>query len=176
MAKQLNLMDANQLTILRGMNDTCGSLFKGIRDNMTVEQQTRQIEQNLNQMAKAGKLDTDTLGNDLQLAMEKIQENLSDKSQKGSEDLVKNVSGMAKDAAKDSKSMEQDFVQNTKSMKDSATNTSKKMADQMISDYNRIKTTYSRSISTNVTINQRTVKSTVSAVSYTHLTLPTIGG
>lgn len=165
MAKQLNLMDANQLTILRGMNDTCGSLFKGIRDNMTVEQQTRQIEQNLNQMAKAGKLDTDILGNDLQSAMEKIQENLSDKSQKGSEDLVKNVSGMAKDAAKDSKSMEQDFVQNTKSMKDSATNTSKKMADQMISDYNRIKTTYSRSISTNVTINQRTVKSTVSAQS-----------
>ena len=72
---------------------------------------------------------------------------------------------MAKDAAKDSKSMEQDFVQNTKSMKDSATSTSKKMADQMISDYNRIKTTYSRSISTNVTINQRTVKSTVNAQS-----------
>lgn len=165
MAKQLKLMDSNQLTILRGMNDTCGNLFKGIRSNMTVEEQTRKIEQNLNQMSQAGKLDTDTLKTDLNSAMEKIQESLSDKSQKGSEDVVKNVGDMAKDASQDAKTMEKDFVASTKSMKNSATDTSKKMADQMIADYNRIKSTYSRSISTNVTIHQKTIKSSVNAQS-----------
>ena len=165
MAKQLKLMDANQLTILRGMNDTCGNLFKGIRSNMTVEEQTRKIEQNLNQMSQAGKLDTDTLKTDLNSAMEKIQESLSDKSQKGSEDVVKNVGDMAKDASQDAKTMEKDFVASTNSMKNSATSTSKKMADQMIADYNRIKSTYSRSISTNVTIHQKTIKSSVNAQS-----------
>ena len=165
MAKQLKLMDSNQLTILRGMNDTCGSLFKDIRSNMTVEEQTRKIEQNLNQMSQAGKLDTDTFKTDLNSAMEKIQESLSDKSQKGSEDVVKNVGDMVKDASQDAKTMEKDFVASTNSMKNSATSTSKKMADQMIADYNRIKSTYSRSISTNVTINQRTIKSSVNAQS-----------
>lgn len=165
MAKQLKLMDSNQLTILRGMNDTCGSLFKGIRSNMTVEEQTRKIEQNLNQMSQAGKLDTDTFKTDLNSAMEKIQESLSDKSQKGSEDVVKNVGDMAKDASQDAKTMEKDFVASTKSMKNSATDTSKKMADHMIADYNRIKSTYSRSISTNVTIHQKTIKSSVNAQS-----------
>lgn len=165
MAKQLKLMDSNQLTILRGMNDTCGNLFKGIRSNMTVEEQTRKIEQNLNQMSQAGKLDTDTLKTDLNSAMEKIQESLSDKSQKGSEDVVKNVGDMAKDASQDAKTMEKDFVASTNSMKNSATSTSKKMADQMIADYNRIKSTYSRSISTNVTIHQKTIKSSVNAQS-----------
>lgn len=165
MAKQLKLMDSNQLTILKGMNDTCGNLFKGIRSNMTVEEQTRKIEQNLNQMSQAGKLDTDTLKTDLNSAMEKIQESLSDKSQKGSEDVVKNVGDMAKDASQDAKTMEKDFVASTNSMKNSATSTSKKMADQMIADYNRIKSTYSRSISTNVTIYQKTIKSSVNAQS-----------
>ena len=83
LAGQLQGMDNTQLTILRGMNDTTGYLFRGIRENMTVSEQAAQIKQNLKDMANAGKLDTEAFSQDIQSAMETMSDQLDTKTSEG---------------------------------------------------------------------------------------------
>ena len=165
LAGQLQSMDDNQLTILRGMNDTTGYLFRGIRENMTVGEQTAQIKKNLQDMAAAGKLDADSFNKDISNAMDTMRSNLSDKSSEGTKNVKSNTSDMSKEAKKDVKDMASTTKADVKDMSNSLTSTTARMANDMISDWNRIRNAYSRSISANVTINERTVRSATIASS-----------
>ena len=187
LAGQLQNMDDTQLTILRGMNDTTGYLFRGIRDNMTVSEQTAQIKKNLQDMAVAGKLDADSFNKDISSAMDTMKSNLSNKSKDATKNVSDNTGQMAKETKEDSKEMSDTVSKNSdtmnrevksdvkdmsnitkstvNSMSDSLTTTTGRMANEMISDWNRIRSAYSRSISGNVTINQSKVSKTISAPS-----------
>ncbi len=187
LAGQLRNMDNTQLTILRGMNDTTGYLFRGIREEMTVSEQTAQIKKNLQDMAAAGKLDTDSFNKDISSAMDTMKSNLSNKSKDATKNVSDNTSQMAKETNEYSKEMSDNVSKNSEtmnrevksdvkdmsnttkstvnSMSDSLTTTTGRMANEMISDWNRIRSAYSRSISGNVTINQSKVSRTISAPS-----------
>lgn len=185
LAGQLQNMDDTQLTILRGMNDTTGYLFRGIRDNMTVSEQTAQIKKNLQDMAVAGKLDADSFNKDISSAMDTMKSNLSNKSKDATKNVSDNTGQMAKETKEDSKEMSDNVSKNSdtmnrevksdvkdmsntakstvNSMSDSLTTTTGRMANGMISDWNRIRNAYSRSISGNVTINQTKVTKTIAS-------------
>ena len=184
LANELQKMDNNQFTILRGMNDTTGYLFRGIREDMTVGEQTAQIKKNLQDMAASGKLDTDSFNKDISSAMDTMKSNLSNKSKDATKNVSDNTDQMAKATKEDSKEMSDNVSKNSdnmnrevksdvkdmsstakstvSSMSDSLTNTTGKMANEMISDWNRIRNAYSRSITGSVTINEKKVARTIS--------------
>ena len=169
LAGQLQGMDNTQLTILRGMNDTTGYLFRGIRENMTVSEQAAQIKQNLKDMANAGKLDTEAFSQDIQSAMETMSDQLDTKTSEGGQKATTNTETMKEDVVKDTKEMSQDSqtaakematqtIQLTQQMKSEVTKATDSMANQAISDWNRVRNAYSRSISGNVTVTTRNVQ------------------
>ena len=176
LAGQLQGMDNTQLTILRGMNDTTGWLFRGIRENMTVSEQTAQIKQNLKSMADAGKLDTEIFSKDIQSAMETMSDQLDKKTSEGGEKATSNTEEMKDDVVKDAEEMSKDSkaaandmsekaIQTTTQMKSQVTKATDSMADQAISDWNRIRNAYSRSISGTVTVTTRNVQQRIVASS-----------
>ncbi len=176
LAGQLQEMDNTQLTILRGMNDTTGYLFRGIRENMTVSEQAAQIKQNLKDMANAGKLDTEAFSQDIQSAMETMSDQLDTKTSEGGQKATTNTETMKEDVVKDTKEMSQDSqmaakematqtIQSTQKMKSEVTKATDSMANQAINDWNRVRNAYSRSISGNVTVTTRNIQRQVSEAS-----------
>ncbi len=181
---QLQGMSANQLTTLRGMNDTTGHLFRGIREGMTVESATSMIEQNLKEMAAAGKLDSEAFSKEIQSAMETMSQQLDQKTSEGSqaaktntsnmteeltqsfqtlnEDVSAEVSDLQTNVETDSEEMEISAIQSTERMSSDVMRATNRMANQAISDWERIRQTYSRSIngSVNLTTSTSTARST----------------
>ena len=171
---QLQGMSANQLTTLRGMNDTTGHLFRGIRDGMTIEAATNMIERNLKEMAAAGKLDSETFSRDIQSAMETMSQQLDTQTSKGSQLAIENTSTMSDeiikstdelnqqssedvqemsdDIIKSANQMQQSATSSTRSMRDHVTSATTQMANQAIADWNRIRGVYSQSINGRVRI------------------------
>lgn len=181
---QLQGMSANQLTTLRGMNDTTGHLFRGIREEMTIESATNMIEQNLKEMAAAGKLDSETFSKEIQSAMETMSQQLDQKTSEGSQAAKTNTSNMTTELTQsfqtlnkdvsaevsdlqtnvetDSEEMAISAIQSTERMSSEVMRATNRMANQAISDWERIRQTYSRSIngSVNLTTSTSTARST----------------
>ena len=75
-------LDADTLTILRGTSDTMAVLFEGIRENMDNEQATNKFKANLESMAKSGEFTSDKINKDISYAMELIDKNVMDGSER----------------------------------------------------------------------------------------------
>jgi TP901 family phage tail tape measure protein len=69
-------LDEQSLTILRGTSDSMAVLFEGITTNMDNEQAAKKFTANLESMATSGKFSTDTLQQDIDKAMKLINENM----------------------------------------------------------------------------------------------------
>lgn len=78
--KQLSEMDSQQITILKGMNDTTREMFNGIREGMSVDEASKKVESNLKQMAKAGKIDAETMQKDVSAALETMKKQMDTKT------------------------------------------------------------------------------------------------
>lgn len=69
-------LDEQSLTILRGTSDSMAVLFEGITTKMDNEQATKKFTANLESMATSGKFSADTLQQDIDKAMKLINENM----------------------------------------------------------------------------------------------------
>ena len=201
MSTWLWTMNDQQLTSLKGMNDTTKSMFQGINTSMTVEEQANQVAWNMKQMQNAGKLETTTLNKDITAAMNqfkgtldsktkeattkanantkdlttKVDANLKDlattKVDASSKEIPKtidkntkeasmkadtNTKDMSKKVDSNSESMKNEATKNANTMKTNVTSATKNMADAAINDWNRIRSSYSRSISGRVNITKTT--------------------
>ncbi|MBS6503824.1 MAG: phage tail tape measure protein [Clostridium sp.] len=166
LGNQLASMDTNQLTILQGMNDTTKMMFQGIRQGMTVDEAANQVEWNLKQMSKAGKINGDSMSKDITSAMEQLNKQLSTKTGDASKEVSKNMDKAEKDSVKSAKSMEEKtsssarkMEQNTsksaRDMKNSVTSSTSQMANQAINDWSRLRNYYSNPIYGNVSVTRK---------------------
>lgn len=73
---ELSNLDNDSLTILRGTSDTMAVLFEGIRENMDPKDATDKFTANLESMATSGKFNMDTLQNDINTAMQTLNQNM----------------------------------------------------------------------------------------------------
>lgn len=69
-------LDDQSLTILRGTSDSMAVLFEGIVEGMDNEAATKKFTANLESMATSGKFSTETLQSDIDKAMKLINENM----------------------------------------------------------------------------------------------------
>lgn len=181
-AGQLSNLSNNQLTTLRGMNDTTGHLFRGIRDNMTISESAKMVERNLKEMAAAGKLDSDAFNKDISDAMKKLSEQMDVQTDLGSKQATENTSIMKDNVSTNVLDLETDvsdsfdrLLENATSssddmninasnsadtMKTNVTNSTKTMANQAERDWNRLRSIYGRSINGNITVTKTTVERT----------------
>lgn len=161
LGNQLATMNSNQLTILRGMNDTTKMIFQGIREGMTIDEATNQVERNLNEMSKAGKINGDTMSKDISSAMEQLNKQLSSKTDEASKEASKNIDTAEKNVSKSAEDMEKNASKSVATMKKNVTNSTSQMANQSINDWNRLRNAYSNPIYGNVSVS-RNIKETVS--------------
>lgn len=181
-AGQLSNLSNNQLTTLRGMNDTTGHLFRGIRDNMTISESSKMVERNLKEMAAAGKLDSDAFNKDISDAMKKLSEQMDVQTDFGSKQATENTSTMKDNVSTNVLNLETDvsdsfdrLLENATSssddmninasssadtMKINVTNSTKTMANRAENDWNRLRSIYGRSINGNITVTRTTVERT----------------
>lgn len=160
LAEQLNGMSSEQLTILKGMNDTTKIMFQGINDRMTVDEAANQVEVNLNQMSKAGKINGDTMSKDISSAMDTLNKQLQSKTKDASTEVTKNMNEIEKDTTSSAKSMERNASNSADNMKNNVTNSTDKMARESISDWNRMRSSFSNPINGKVNITQSTYQRT----------------
>ncbi|TAN64771.1 phage tail tape measure protein [Paraclostridium sordellii 8483] len=107
LGQQLHNMDFTQLSILQGMNDTTKMIFQGIVEGMSVEQASKKVEQNLKEMAAAGKIDADNMQKDISQAMEHMKQQMDAKTKEGADKVNANT-----------KNAEIQAVQNAQNTKD----------------------------------------------------------
>ncbi|MDY5852944.1 MAG: hypothetical protein SPK28_01775, partial [Bacilli bacterium] len=94
-AQQLQGLSSNQLLTLTNMNDTTRGLFQGINESMSVEQKANQIQVNMQQMQKAGKLSVDTLNKDVKSAMDTFTKQLDSKTKEAATKVDANTKNAA---------------------------------------------------------------------------------
>ena len=75
-------LDTDTLTILRGTSDTMAILFDGIYENMDKEEATNKFKANLESMAKSGEFTSDKISKDISNAMDLIDRNVMDGSER----------------------------------------------------------------------------------------------
>ncbi|WP_297995424.1 phage tail tape measure protein [uncultured Clostridium sp.] len=172
LAGQLTSMSKEQLTTLKGMNDTTKMMFQGIRQGMTVDQAANQVEWNLKQMSQAGRINGDSMARDLSSAMDQVNRQLSSKSGEASQQVSKNLGnveksvndsagGMQQGVTKESSEMGKNASKSAADMEKNVTSSTSRMADKAISDWNRIRNSYSNSINGRVSITKTTTEKVV---------------
>ena len=181
MAKELFHMDNQQLNILKNMNDTSRMLFQGINENMTVDQSSQQVEKNLKQMQKAGKLNGDQMSEDISAAMEIFQKQIKEKTKDGTSAAVENTSQLAEEVDKNTtaaataatenmtaaqkgtntaaQGMASDAIRHASNMEKNVSNETSIMAKNAINDWDKIQRKYSQSIRGNISVNKITYES-----------------
>ncbi len=75
-------LDTKTLTILRGTSDTMAVLFDGIYENMSKEDAQKKFIANLESMAKSGEFTSDKISQDIADAMNLIDKNVMDGSER----------------------------------------------------------------------------------------------
>lgn len=75
-------LDADTLTILRGTSDTMAVLFDGIYENMSKEDAQKKFTANLESMAKSGEFTSNKINQDILNAMNLIDKNVMDGSER----------------------------------------------------------------------------------------------
>lgn len=179
---QLATMDSTQIGILQGMNDTTKQMFQGIRAGMTVDEASNQVEVNLNQMSKAGKINGDAMTKDITSSMDIFKKELGNKTKdsakevdtntkevakvtdkntkEASKSAEKNMDKAASETKEAAKDMSKSATSSTKEMERNVTNYTGSMASEAISDWNRIRNSYSNPISANIRVHKSTTEST----------------
>ncbi len=183
LGNQLASMDTNQLTILQGMNDTTKMMFQGIREGMTVDKAANQVEWNLKQMSKAGKINGDNMSKDItsamdqlnkQLstktgdastkditsAMDQLNKQLSTKTGDASKEATKNIDNAEKGVTKSSDKMQKNASNSAKTMEREVTNATAQMANQSIRDWDRLRNAYSTPIHGSVSVTRNVRETT----------------
>lgn len=178
----LATMDKTQLGILQGMNDTTKQMFQGINEGMSVDEATNQVEVNLNQMSKAGKINGDAMTSDITEAMDSFKGQLSEKT-KGAADEVdtntkevatvtetntkeaaesaeKNMDKAATETKEAAKDMSKSATSSANEMKKNVTTATDDMASEAISDWNKIRTFFSNPIYGSVSVQRTTTETT----------------
>ena len=79
---RMGTLDNDSITILRGTSDTMAVLFEGIYEDMTNDEAHKKFTANLESMAKSGKYPMEEIEKDIAKAMETIDKNIVDGSQK----------------------------------------------------------------------------------------------
>lgn len=172
LASQLTNMSSEQLTTLKGMNDTTKMMFQGIREGMTIDEATSQVEKNLNQMSAAGKINGDSMTKDISSAMDQVNKQLSSKTGDASKEVSKNLNDaeksvnesatdMQKGVTKEASTMQKNASKSASDMKNNVTNSTSQMANQAINDWNRLQRTYSNSINGRVSVTRTTTERVV---------------
>ena len=166
LGNQLASMDTNQLTILQGMNDTTKIMFQGIREGMTVDEAANQVEWNLKQMSKAGKINGDSMSKDITSAMDQLNKQLSTKTGDASKEATKNIDNAEKGVTKSADIMQENASDSAEIMKRNVNNATSQMANQSIRDWDRLRNSYSNPIygSVSVTRNVREITSRSRAI------------
>lgn len=168
-AGQLSNLSNNQLTTLRGMNDTTGHLFRGIRDGMTIAESAKMVDQNLKEMAAAGKLDSESFSKDIQSAFETMSQQLDTSTTEASETAITNTQQMTSDVLNNvdemrfgtetsSNEMANRAIDSANRMKSDVTSATDRMANNAINDWERIRSAYGRSINGTVTVTTRNIQ------------------
>ncbi|WP_286315884.1 phage tail tape measure protein [Romboutsia ilealis] len=116
LGSQLSAMDATQITILQGMNDTTQMMFEGIRQGMSVDEASKKVEQNLKQMAIAGKIDAQTMEKDVTKALEQMKKQMDTKTKEGSKAIDTNTKDASNKANANSSKMASDYTKNVNKM------------------------------------------------------------
>lgn len=160
LGNQLASMDTNQLTILQGMNDTTKMMFQGIREGMTVDEAANQVEWNLKQMSKAGKINGDNMSKDITSAMDQLNKQLSTKTGDASKEATKNIDNAEKGVTKSSDAMQKNASNSAKTMEREVTNATSQMANQSIRDWDRLRNAYSEPIHGSVSVTRNVRETT----------------
>lgn len=116
LGNQLAKMDAQQINILQGMNDTTRMMFEGIQQGMTVDKASKRVEQNLKQMAAAGKIDAETMEKDVTKALEQMKQQMDTKTKEGSKAVDTNTKDASNKANTNSSQMASTYTQNVNKM------------------------------------------------------------
>ena len=160
LGNQLASMDTNQLTILQGMNDTTKMMFQGIREGMTVDEAANQVEWNLKQMSKAGKINGDSMSKDITSAMDQLNKQLSTKTGDASKEATKNIDNAEKGVTRSADTMQKNASDSAETMKRNVTNATSQMANQSIRDWDRLRNAYSTPIHGSVSVTRNVSETT----------------
>ncbi|MFI3210914.1 MAG: phage tail tape measure protein [Peptostreptococcaceae bacterium] len=128
-AKSLDGMSSSQLTVLKGMNDTTKSAFKGITEDMDIEKTTKAVESNLSKMAEDGEIDVKELEKGINEAMELIKKNMDEKTEDGANAVNENLTDMTNNADKNLTQFESIVDSKTQEAKDSSNSNTKEASD-----------------------------------------------
>ena len=131
LGSQLSAMDATQITILQGMNDTTQMMFEGIRQGMSVDEASKKVEQNLKQMATAGKIDAQTMEKDVTKALEQMKKQMDTKTKEGSKAIDTNTKDAANKANTNTKDLSDKVDKNTQEAKNKADSNTKELSNKV---------------------------------------------
>ncbi len=134
---QLAQMDFTQISILQGMNDTTKMMFEGIRTGMTVDEASKKVEENLKQMATAGKIDADTMSKDVSSAMEQMKKQMDTKTKEGANSVDTNMDKAASDVNQATSKIQSDVNKNMNTSSTDMKNKSKEGADSISQNYGK---------------------------------------
>ncbi|MGL5330187.1 MAG: phage tail tape measure protein [Peptostreptococcaceae bacterium] len=134
---QLAQMDFTQISILQGMNDTTKMMFEGIRTGMTVDEASKKVEENLKQMATAGKIDADTMSKDVSSAMEQMKNQMDTKTKEGANSVYTNMDKAASDVNQATSKIQSDVNKNMNTSSTDMKNKSKEGADSISQNYGK---------------------------------------
>lgn len=131
LGSQLSAMDATQITILQGMNDTTQMMFEGIRQGMSVDEASKKVEQNLKQMATAGKIDAQTMEKDVAKALEQMKKQMDTKTKEGSKAIDTNTKDAANKANANTQDLTNKVDKNTQEAKNKADANTKELSNKI---------------------------------------------
>ncbi|MDB2049345.1 phage tail tape measure protein [Clostridium perfringens] len=127
LSNQLQNMDASQLTILKGMNDSTEMIFKEINENMTVDQMKERLELNFKQMKNTGQMDAETLEKNVSDAMELMKINMDVKTEEGAKEVTDNIAKASQEVKNKTDKINKDTTENL----DKASKGAKKGSDKI---------------------------------------------
>lgn len=125
---QLSNMDSQQISILQGMNDTTRMIFNDIQEGMSVDEASKKVEENLKTMAKAGKIDAETMEKDITAAMDLMKENMDAKTEEAAQAVDTNTKELANKADTNTKNAATKVDTNLKNAAASVDSNTKDMA------------------------------------------------
>lgn len=115
-------LDEDTLTILRGTSDTMAVLFEGIYANMDNDEAHKKFTANLESMAKSGEFTSDKISTDISDAMNLIDRNVADGSERVKRSAQSMFDGIANISQFGMDSAVQNIVSSINSMSDETIN------------------------------------------------------
>lgn len=130
LGSQLAVMDATQLTALQGMNETTKILFKGISEEMTIDNVVARLESNFKTAHESGRLEMEGLNTDINEVIKLITENMDTGTEQAGQKVTENISTTKNNVVKDTKTIATETGKNldtTKQVADTKTKETSKL-------------------------------------------------